>query len=427
VEAVLQGQRIEAEDEIPIAGLGRRRLHVISVPECNEQGDVVGLIASMRDVTELRSGEETIAAQQRLQEISTHLVGEEKADGLYQRIVDAATSIMHSDSASLQVFNSSRGQLRLLAATGFSEQAKTHWKWVSKENRTTCAAALRLRQRVIVEDIANSTVIVGPERDLHLQNGIHASQSTPLVSRTGHLVGMISTLWKHPYHPPEQDLGLLDVLARQAADLIERSSAEQHTRLLVREVSHRAKNLLAVVQGIVQQTLGESATELSARLAALAASQDLIVQGDWHGVELGALIRSQLQHLGSLVGTRIKLDSAPVRIAPSAAQTLGMAFYELATNALKYGALSNATGTVFIDWLLTTGSDRNFWISWQERNGPRVEPPMRTGFGTEVTVQMVEHALDARVRVEYDPSGLTWRIRAPAGTLLASTHDGLTP
>jgi two-component sensor histidine kinase len=240
---------------------------------------------------------------------------------------------------------------------------------------------------------------------------------------------MISTHWLHPYYPPEQDLVSLDVLARQAADLIERSQTEEHTRFLAREVSHRAKNLLAVVQGIAQQTVEEGDSNLwtmglSARLAALAASHELIVQSDWRGVEIGALIHSQLQHLGALVGTRIRFEGLPIRIAPAAAQTLGMSFYELATNAVKYGALSNATGTVSIQWSLTKDSDPNFRVSWQERNGPTVQPPRRYGFGNEVTVQMVEHALDARVRLDYEPLGVRWRVAAPAATVLA-TQNGL--
>jgi two-component sensor histidine kinase len=371
-----------------------------------------------------------LEATQRLQEISTQLVGEEKTEGLYQKIVEAAASIMHSDFASLQMFNPLRGQLRLLASRGFNELAESSWKWVTTETKTTCGAALRMHQRVIVADVEDTPIIVGADRDLHLQNGVHAAQTTPLVSRTGHLVGMISTHWRHPYHPQEQDLISLDVLARQAADLIERSLTEEHTRLLVREVSHRAKNLLAVVQGIVQQTLGEGDSKaweaaLSARLAALAASQDLIVQSDWHGVEIAALIGSQLQHLGALVGTRIRSEGAPLRIAPFAAQTLGMAFYELATNAVKYGALSNATGSVCIQWSLTEASDPVFRLSWQERNGPAVEPRRRHGFGSDVTVQMVEHALDARVVLEYDPLGVSWRVSAPTATVLATTRNGL--
>jgi PAS domain S-box-containing protein len=402
----------------------------------NDDGQPRGLVGVAMDITERKETEERMAsdqdalaaqlrAMQRLQEISTQLVGEEKVDGLYQRIMEAAASIMHSDSASLQAFNPERDQLLLVSSTGFTEEAKRHWKWVTRETRTACGEALRTRRRVIEDDVENSSIIVGPDRDMHLKNGIHAAQTTPLVSRTGQLVGMISTHWSQRHHPQEQDLALIDVLARQAADLIERSLTEEHTRLLVREVSHRAKNLLAVVQAIVQQTKNDStiwADALTARLTALAASQDLIVRGDWHGVELDALIRSQLQHLSSFIGTRITLEGPAVRVAPSAAQTLGMAFCELATNAVKYGSLSNRSGTVSIEWSVTAGSEPEFGLVWQERNGPAVELPRRNGFGTDVTVQMVEHALDANVRIQYDPSGVSWRVRAPAAAVLAANH-----
>ena len=136
VEAVLRGQQIEYEEEVSIADVGHRLYHVVYVPERGEQNQVIGLFASILDITDLRSGQKTLAAQllatQRLQEISTQLMGEERAEGLYQRIVDAATSIMHSYSASLQVFNPMRDQLQLLASTGFNEQAKSHWRWVTK-------------------------------------------------------------------------------------------------------------------------------------------------------------------------------------------------------------------------------------------------------------------------------------------------------
>ena len=433
MDAVLRGERVEYDIAAKVGRLDLRQYHIILVPERDDEGETIGYVASIIDITEAKLSKEKLAAQlqatQRLQEISTQLLGEEKAEALYNKIVDAAVSIMQAASAALQVYTPQRNQLRLLASRGFNEEAKRRWNWVSTETKTTCGEALRRRTRVIEPDIENSSFIVGPERDVHLQNGIRAAQTTPLVSRTGHLVGMISTHWGHRYDPPEQDLVSLDVLARQAADLIERSQTEEHTRFLAREVSHRAKNLLAVVQGIVQQTVEEEdsnawTTGLSARLAGLAASHELIVRSDWRGVDIDALIRSQLQHLGALVGTRIRFEGAPVCIAPAAAQTLGMSFYELATNAVKYGALSNATGTVLIQWSLTDAPDPSFRLSWQERDGPTVEVPRRLGFGNEVTVQMVEHALDAKVHLDYDPAGVRWRIAAPATTVLA-TQTGL--
>lgn len=432
-EAVLRGERVEYEIEFPCADAAPRLFHAIYVPERDEQGQIIGWIGSITDITRIKAGARALVAQlhatQRLQEISTELVGEEKIEGLYQRIVDAATAIMHSDTASLQVYNPARGgQLRLLADSGFCDKARNFWKWVTPETKTTCGAALRERRRVIVAEVEESPIIIGADRNMHLENDIHAAQTTPLMSRAGNLLGMISTHWRHPHHPQEQDLVLFDVLARQAADLIERTQTEEHTRLLSREVSHRAKNLLAVVQGIVQQTFdGDDlkGAALSARLAALAASQDLIVQSDWRGVCLSELICSQLRHLDALVGTRIRFDGPPVRIAPSAAQTLGMALFELGTNAVKYGALSNGKGTVSIQWLLVDDSDAEFRLSWQEQNGPTVHPPRRGGFGTEVMVEMVEHALDAKVHLDYNPIGASWRVSAPVKTVVSGTLNGL--
>src|SRR5215475_3715804 len=136
------------------------------------------------------------------------------------------------------------------------------------------------------------------------QTGIRAVQSTPLLSRGGHVLGMISTHWRQPHCPSERDLRLLDVLARQAADLIERSLAERRTKVLLREVSHRAKNILAVAQAMARQTAGEEdamtfAQQFSARLEGLAASQELLLESDWCGVEASELVRSQLSHMGT--------------------------------------------------------------------------------------------------------------------------------
>lgn len=433
VEIALQGQRVEFEAEVKVTHRGSGHWHVILVPQRDGKGQTIGYVASIIDITEAKLSQETLAAQlqatQRLQEISTQLLGEETPEALYDKIVHAAASIMHSDSASLQVYTPQRNQLRLLASRGFNEEAKRRWEWVTTETKTTCGQALCRRARVIEPDIENSSVIVGPDREGYLENGVRAAQTTLLVSRTGHLVGTISTHWQGRYNPPEQDLASLDVLARQAADLIERSQTEEHTRFLAREASHRAKNLLAVVQGIVQQTVEEGASNvwtmgLSARLGGLAASHELVVRSDWRGVQLDALIRSQLQHLGRLIGTRIRFEGTSLRVAPAAAQTLGMSFYELATNAVKYGALSNATGTVSIQWWVTQDTEPSFRLSWQERDGPTVEAPRRLGFGNEVTVQMVEHALDARVHLDYDPLGVRWRMAAPAAIVLA-TQTGL--
>jgi two-component sensor histidine kinase len=103
-----------------------------------------------------------------------------------------------------------------------------------------------------------------------------------------------------------------------------------------------------------------------------------------------------------------------------------MAFHELATNAVKYGALSNGTGNVTIRWALTDDSNPRLVLNWRESKGPAVASTRRRGFGTEVMVQMVEHALDADVALDFDRLGVHWRVSAPKATVIDGTRSGLT-
>ena len=209
-------------------------------------------------------------------------------------------------------------------------------------------------------------------------------------------------------------------------DITQRREAEEHTQELLREVNHRAKNMLAVVQAVARQTAADDspkvfAERFSARLAGLAASQELLVQSDWRGVDLDELVRSQLAHLYDLVDRRIFLEGQPISVSPAAAHTIGMVVHELSTNAAKYGSLSNPTGEVRITWsLVGAGDDARFIMAWVEHNAPAVTAPKRKGFGHSVMVRMVEHALDAVVALEYLPRGIEWRMDAPVSAVLDS-------
>ena len=163
----------------------------------------------------------------RLQQISTLLIREGDVDALYRRVLDAATDLMGSGMASLQMLDHDRGELRLLAFKGFDAAAAAGWQWVNVDSGTTCGAALRSGLRVIAPDVDTCEFVDG---EGYRRAGILAVQSTPLLSRSGQLLGMISTHWRAPHQPSERSLALLDVLARQAADLIERTQAEERLR-----------------------------------------------------------------------------------------------------------------------------------------------------------------------------------------------------
>jgi PAS domain S-box-containing protein len=183
----------------------------------------------------LRASEAQVAAEladsKLLQSISSELVHEKDSNALYGKIVDAAVAIMHADFASMQKFYPERGkagELRLLAFRGFNPRAAQFWEWVRADSDCTCGIALRTGKRVIEADVARSGIMAGSQdQAICLQTGILAVQSTPLFARDGNLVGMISTHWRAPYHPSDRGLRLLDILARQAADLIERRRDEE--------------------------------------------------------------------------------------------------------------------------------------------------------------------------------------------------------
>ena len=169
-----------------------------------------------------------LAATQQLHKISTQLIQENEAEALHEKVVDAAMAIMRSDFASMQLFHPERGELRLLAYRGFTPAAAAFWEWVRPASSSTCGVALATRHRSIVADIELSDFLRGSEDlETYRHTGIRAVQSTPLISRAGRLLGMISTHWSQVHRPSDHDLRLLDVLARQAADLIERTEGEQ--------------------------------------------------------------------------------------------------------------------------------------------------------------------------------------------------------
>jgi two-component sensor histidine kinase len=373
-----------------------------------------------------------LASTERLQEISTELLGENQPGALYSKIVDAAALIMRADFASMQAFHPDRGaggSLKLLAHRGFTPEAERHWDWVRTDATTSCGASLRLHARVIVPDAELNELIAGTaDLAVFRRTGIRAMQTTPLMSRDGQLLGMLSTHWRQVHAPSDRDLRLLDVLARQAADLMERTLASEHSRMLLGEINHRAKNMLAVVQAMVRQTARKSdpdsfVRQFSERLAGLAASQDLLVRNDWHGVEIGDLLPSQLSHLGELAGTRVRFSGPPLRLTPAAAQTLGMALHELGTNAARHGALLDRRGRVEVGWrLVETPGQPRFIMEWREMDGPPVAVPTHRGFGCSVMVRSVEHALDAEVDLAFAEAGLSWTVAAPVATVVAHSR-----
>jgi PAS domain S-box-containing protein len=209
-------------------------------------------------------------------------------------------------------------------------------------------------------------------------------------------------------------------------DITDRKEREEKEHLLMREINHRAKNMLSVVHSIAHQTATRNPEafleRFSERVQALSASQDLLVRNEWNGCGIEDLVRAQIAaaHVGDLVDCRIALHGPALRLTAASVQAIGLALHELAVNAGKYGALSTAKGCVDIRW----GIDGDtFSMSWTERDGPPVSPPARRGFGAVVMGSMAEHSVGGTVDLDFSPSGLTWRLTCPAANILKEARE----
>lgn len=233
--------------------------------------------------------------------------------------------------------------------------------------------------------------------------------------------------WYDFHIEPLRDVtGAISGLTCAAVDISGRKAGEAHLRDLMREITHRSKNLLAVIQAMARQTARHAGTtddfleQFGARLQALAASHDLLVQESWYGASLTELVRSQLGHHLDREGARVVVEGPNVLLLPEGAQSLGLALHELATNAAKYGALSVPTGRVNISWRRLPPSDGwGLEVDWAESGGPAVAEPVHRGFGMLVIERNLVRSLDAEVSLTFAPEGLRCRIAIPAANLAA--------
>jgi PAS domain S-box-containing protein len=202
-------------------------------------------------------------------------------------------------------------------------------------------------------------------------------------------------------------------------DITQRKERQEREHLLMREINHRAKNMLSVVDAIAHQTAAKTpqnfVDRFSQRIQALSANQDLLIRNAWHGVEAEDLVRAQLAPFADHIGARIGVRGPQLRLNAASAQAIGLALHELTTNAGKYGALSKDTGRLDVGWR-TDGE--TFTMSWTERDGPQVCPPQRCGFGTVVMKEMAGRSVGGKVDLDYAPSGVTWRLTCPAANAL---------
>ena len=200
----------------------------------------------------------------------------------------------------------------------------------------------------------------------------------------------------------------MDLLARQTADYLERKHAEKIRKTLIGEIQHRSNNLLAIIQAIAHRTFSsersssEAGKAFEARLQALARANQELIKSNWAGVNLKEIVRLELEPFAE----RTLVEGPDIRVGPQLAQNFTLALHELATNAAKYGALSDRNGKVGIYWtIMREGESNRLKLKWQERGGPQVTQPTRQGFGTTLL-----KAVFPDVRFDYAVEGLNCEI-----------------
>lgn len=215
-------------------------------------------------------------------------------------------------------------------------------------------------------------------------------------------------------------------------DVTAQKIADERERLLAREVDHRAKNLLAVVQSVVQLTRAESSEQLKAgitgRIQSLARAHSLLAEARWEGVELTGLAREEVAPYAEEHEARVTLHGPRLMLRPAAAQSIALILHELATNAAKYGALSSGNGRIELSWCIEP--DGGLLMVWQERGGPagRDKPPSRSGFGSRLIKASVERQLRGTLAYDWAASGLTVTMTiAPEYITLGERSDEMAP
>ena len=228
-----------------------------------------------------------------------------------------------------------------------------------------------------------------------------------------------SICWYDLHLEPLRDRdGQIEGLTGVLVDITGRKQGEAHLRLLMRELTHRSKNLLAVIQAMARQTATHVGSvdsfldHFNARVQGLAASHDLLVRESWYGASLHELVQAQLGPYVDGPDTQVNVEGPSVVLSPEAAQGLGLALHELTANAAQYGALSVPDGAVTISWNKdATGEGLD--VVWNEQAGPAVTPRCKRGFGTLVIEHNLVRALNAEVDWRFDPQGVRCEIGLP--------------
>ena len=303
---------------------------------------------------------------------------------------------------------------RLLQEAGCSTLICSDVKRLSEEIARGAGCAVVVED-VIAEDISALATVIDNQPAwsdfpiVVLTTRADRPERNALAIRFQDTLGNVTFL-ERPFHPTTLINVVRAALRSRRRQYGAREVLERRD-LLARELQHRTKNLLAVIQAIASASLQESHGKEAFfdRLHALAKAQDLIIEGAGRG----ALMRQVVEVVLQSFGTRVSIDGPEVFLNSGAAQGFALALHELATNAAKHGSLSTEGGTVSVQWAIdATTAETTVHFRWQERGGPVVTVPNRKGFGTVLLERAVATPSSAPPRFDYSPEGFSYEVKA---------------
>ena len=223
--------------------------------------------------------------------------------------------------------------------------------------------------------------------------------------------------------PVKNGAGRVVGASKIARDITEKKESEERILMLMREVNHRVKNQYAVILSMIRETgsrttdIAEFEQQVRDRIMALARSHDLLVHATWRGAAVSDLLIEQIRPFGD--ESRVVMAGPPIILQPNAVQYLGIAFHELATNSAKYGVFSADQGSINIDWFVGD-EGKTFYLAWTESGGPPVKLRRNQGFGRTVLERITPLSLGGEGMLEQSPSRIVWTVRAPMENIRAA-------
>ena len=399
LERIRRGEHVKYYETVRLTKDGRRVAIALSVsPIMDAAGAIIGASIIARDISERRRSEEQQSA---LYEFTDRLFRAASEGDVYEAALDAIIRALGCDRASILLFDAS-GIMRFVVWRGLSDDYRR-----ALEGHSPWIRGTKDPQPISIGDIDAADLDPSLKATVKAE-GVAALAFIPLIEK-GELVGKFMTYYKAPHAFTEAEMVLAVTIARQLGFSLERRSAEQAKELLLNESQHRIKNTLATVQAIAGQTLRHTPPAereaFQARLQALGEAHDLLTSGNWDEAPLREVVAHALRPFAGGQDRRLIVEGPLISLPARTSLMLTLCLHELATNAVKYGALSNGTGQVHIDWApVADGDQRKVRLSWRESGGPPVAAPTRKGFGS----LLIETSFGGsdQPSVEFRPQGL---------------------